>query len=95
MMVYRFSNGSSCADLEISDSDYSQVKMAMGMRGFNMTERNPGPPTIHRLNAEELSALFTGGNAGDVRGPGDNGKSTPMGVVAGDIRIRGGLAIGL
>lgn len=94
-MIYRFSNGTHCADLEVSDRDYGQIKTAMEMRGFRMSERNPGTPKQPRLSADELGALFHGPHSGEVRGPGDGGRSAPMGVVAGDIRIRGGLAVSL
>lgn len=90
MSVYRFSNNTVCADLEISDQDFRQIKTAMEMRGFRMTEESPGAPTIRRLTPDEIGALFHSRSAGEVRGP-----DGPVGVVGGDIRIRGGLAVPL
>lgn len=93
MAVYRFSNSDSCADLEVSDQDYRQIKTAMEMRGFSMTEKSPGLPTKRRLSADEIGALFHMSSIDEVRGPGADGRSERMGVVAGDIRIRGGIAV--
>ena len=95
MATYRFANDHSCADLEVSDVDIKQIRGAMESRGYRFVERSPGPPTMRRLNADEVGALFQPPGGAQVRGPILGGGSGPVGVVAGDIRIRGGLAVPL
>lgn len=95
MAVHRFSNASVCADLEVSERDFTQIRNAMEARGFAYSGKNPGPPERRRLSAEEVHAIFYPPAEGVVRGPSLNGPSEPVGVVAGDIRIRGGVGIQL
>lgn len=95
MATYRFANDHACADLEVSDADLKPIRNAMESRGYRFIGPNPGPPTQRRLSAEEVGALFRPTDPGTVRGPALGGGSGPVGVVAGDIRIRGGLAVPL
>lgn len=95
MATYRFANDHACADLEVSDADYKPIRNAMEARGYRFVERSPGIPTLRRLSADEVGALFHQADASPVRGPVLGGGSGPVGVVAGDIRIRGGLAVPL
>lgn len=95
MATYRFANDHACADLEVSDVDLKQIRGAMEARGYRFVERSPGLPTMRRLTADEVGSLFRPPDGPQVRGPVLGGGAGPVGVVAGDIRIRGGLAVPL